>query len=70
MNGNVFSRIWRFYYEGFRSMTIGKTLWIIVLIKLFVMFAILRLFFFRPVLKGSDEQKAETVRSTLIELSE
>lgn len=70
MKGNVFSRIWRFYYEGFRSMTIGKTLWIIVLIKLFVMFAILRLFFFRPVLKGSDEQKAETVRSTLIELSE
>ena len=68
MKGNVFSRIWRFYYEGFRSMTIGKTLWIIVLIKLFVMFAILRLFFFRPVLKGSDEQKAETVRSTLIEL--
>ena len=70
MKGNVFSRIWRFYYEGFRSMTIGKTLWIIVLIKLCVMFAILRLFFFRPVLKGSDEQKAETVRSTLIELSE
>lgn len=70
MKGNVFSRIWRFYYEGFMSMTIGKTLWIIVLIKLFVMVAILRLFFFRPVLKGSDEQKAETVRSTLIELSE
>ncbi len=38
--------IWRFYLEGFRSMTLGRTLWLIILIKLFIMFFILRLFFF------------------------
>ena len=34
MKENVFLRIWRFYYEGFRSMTIGKPLWLIVIVKL------------------------------------
>ena len=39
------------YYEGFRSMRLGKTLWAIVLIKLFIMFAILKVFFFPNFLK-------------------
>lgn len=38
--------IWRFYAEGFRSMTLGRTLWLIILLKLFILFFILRLFFF------------------------
>lgn len=38
--------IGRFYLEGFRSMTLGRTLWLIILVKLFVLFFILRLFFF------------------------
>ena len=63
MKENIFRRIALFYYEGFKSMTVGKTLWVIVLIKLFIMFA------FQPVLKGSDEQNAQTVRRNLIEIS-
>lgn len=38
-------RIFYFYRDGFREMTIGRTLWAIILIKLFVMFFILKLFF-------------------------
>lgn len=38
--------IWRFYLEGFRGMTLGRTLWLIILVKLFILFFILRLFFF------------------------
>lgn len=38
--------MFRFYVDGFRSMTVGKTLWAIILVKLFIMFAILKLFFF------------------------
>ena len=34
------------YYDGFKQMTLGKTLWLIILIKLFVIFAVLKLFFF------------------------
>ena len=43
---NLSMRIFRFYVEGFRSMTWGRTLWILILIKLFVMFVILKIFFF------------------------
>ena len=58
--------VWRFYYEGFRSMTVGRVLWAIIIIKLFIMFAILRVFFFQPTLTGSDEEKAEKVRKQLL----
>lgn len=39
------------YYDGFRNMRLGKTLWAIILIKLFIMFAILKVFFFPNFLK-------------------
>jgi hypothetical protein len=54
-------RIFRFYRDGFRSMTIGKTLWKVIFIKLFIMFAVLKLFFFPNFLKtnfSSDEERA------------
>jgi len=40
MSNNIFIKIFRFYYDGFRGMTVGKKLWIIILIKLFVFFAV------------------------------
>ena len=62
------ARIFDFYVEGFRSMTVGKTLWLIILIKLFIMFAILKLFFFPNLLNrfDSDEERAEHVRTELL----
>ena len=38
-------KIFQFYRDGFAGMTLGKYLWAIVLIKLFIMFAVLKLFF-------------------------
>ncbi|MFH1118587.1 MAG: DUF4492 domain-containing protein [Bacteroidota bacterium] len=64
MKGKIFSRIFFFYYEGFKSMTIGRTLWAIILIKLFIMFAILKIFFFPDFLKtnfDSDEDRSDYV---------
>ena len=40
----IISSIFRFYVDGFRRMTLGKTLWTIILIKLFVLFAIVKVF--------------------------
>ena len=45
-------KVIRFYVEGFREMTVGRTLWAIILIKLFILFAVLKVFFF-PDLLGS-----------------
>ena len=51
----------RFYIDGFREMTLGRTLWAIILIKLFVLFAVLKLFFFPDLLAGkSDDEQAPT----------
>ena len=61
-------RIWLFYYDGFRNMSsLGRTLWIVVLLKLFIMFAILRVFFFRPALADceSDAEKSMVVIENL-----
>ncbi|HRY98494.1 MAG TPA: DUF4492 domain-containing protein [Bacteroidales bacterium] len=60
----ILKRILRFYYEGFRRMTWGRTLWTIILIKLFIMFAILKLFFFPDFLGtrfSSDEERSDYV---------
>ncbi len=52
MNKNSFLyKAFDLYYDGFRSMRLGKTLWAIILIKLFIMFAILKVFFFPNFLK-------------------
>ena len=72
-------RIFRFYYDGFREMTLGRTLWAIILIKLFILFVVLRLLFFPDVsataaregvtlcLRGkSAEERGEIVRNELI----
>ena len=39
-------RIFLFYLNGFKNMKLGKTLWIIILVKLFIIFFILKIFFF------------------------
>ena len=68
-NNSIPLKIWRFYMEGFRNMTLGKTLWAIILIKLFIMFFILRLFFFPNILQqkyDTDEERAHQVIENLI----
>jgi len=61
---NILIRIFFFYYEGFKNMTLGKKLWTIIIIKLFIMFVILKLFFFKDFLNNkfkSEEEKADYV---------
>lgn len=67
---NIFVRIWRFYYEGFKNMTIGRYLWIIILAKLAIMFLVFKLFFFPNILSrdyDTDEQRSQAVREHLIQ---
>ena len=61
-------QVFRFYMEGFREMRLGKTLWLIILIRLFIMFFILRLFFFPNYLGQFDTEaeKEEHVSGELI----
>ncbi len=65
------ARVFHFYLEGFKAMTLGKTLWCIILIKLFIMFFVLKLFFFPSFLKqyGNATGKSRYVSEELIERS-
>ncbi len=65
---NVFQKIWQFYYTGFKEMTVGKTLWIIILIKLFVMFFVLKLFFFKCDLREykTEQEKGNKVIENIL----
>lgn len=69
-NLSAFSRrVWDLYYDGFRNMTVGKTLWLIILMKLFIFFVVMKLLFFPNLLKknfSTDEERAEHVRSELL----
>lgn len=65
---NAIRKITRFYIDGFREMTIGKTLWLIILCKVFVLFFVLKLFFFPNRLKAlpDDAAKGAFVATDLI----
>ena len=54
--------VWELYRDGFRNMTWGRPLWLLILLKIFILFAILRVFFFKPAMAGmSDREKREAV---------
>ena len=65
---NFAYRVFDLYYDGFRNMRLGRTLWAIILIKLFIIFAILKVFFFPNFLKEqAKDDEAGYVATELVE---
>ena len=69
---NFFVRAFRLYRDGFRGLTpTSKKLWLIIAIKLFIMFAVLRAFVFPNFLKQQAAEqhvdKSEFVGSELLD---
>ena len=65
----LYKRIWDLYYDGFKNMTVGKSLWILIIVKLFIFFVIIKWLFFPNILKenyDTDEERADAVRKELI----
>ena len=65
----IVTNIWHFYLDGFRSMTWGRTLWVIILLKLFILFLVLKLFFFPDFIgqRAGDMDEDEFVSRELID---
>lgn len=66
---NFLYRTYELYYDGFRNMRLGKTLWLIIGIKLFVIFVILKLLFFPNFISQHSEkgEEAEFVATEVLE---
>ena len=64
---NWLYRAFDLYRDGFRQMTLGRTLWAIILIKLFIIFVILKIFFFpNYICTHADEGKESEFVATQI----
>ena len=64
------ARILRFYIDGFKEMTVGRYLWALILVKLFILFFVFKLFFFPNILSrdyDNDSDRAAAVRHNMIE---
>ncbi len=62
-------KVCNFYIEGFKSMTVGKSLWVLILIKLFVIFAVLKLFFFPDILSTQYDSDTDRANAVLMHLT-
>lgn len=63
-----FKSVYLFYYDGFTNMRVGKTLWLVIGVKLFIMFAILKWLFFPNILKENfqtDEERGQYILQQL-----
>lgn len=65
----ILKKIFYFYRDGFREMTVGRQLWLIIAIKVIIMFAVLKLFFFPDVVKEKTPiggEESATVRQEVL----
>ncbi|MDE7468360.1 MAG: DUF4492 domain-containing protein [Muribaculaceae bacterium] len=66
---NWFIRVFEFYRQGFASMTVGRTLWLVIAIKVAIIFLVLKLWLFPNYLNANydtDAERSGAVRSSLI----
>ncbi len=66
----LLAKVLSFYRDGFRNMRLGRTLWTIILIKLLVLFTVLKLFFFPDVLQVNYDNDAARADHVLRRLTQ
>jgi len=59
----------RFYVAGFRSMTVGRSLWLVIIIKMVVLFGVLKLFFFPDFLETRFDNNTDRSNYVLEQIS-
>lgn len=66
----LLKKTYLFYKEGFANMpSWGKQAWLVIIIKLFVMFVVLKIFFFPNFLKTNYKTDAERSHHVLENLT-
>ena len=69
----ILKKVFLFYVDGFRNMSdSGIKLWLIIIVKLLIMFLVLKLFFFKDFLNSkckTDHEKSNYVMEQLTNLN-
>ena len=66
--GSFLKRAVDLYVDGFRSMTVGRSLWILIILKVILLVFVFKLIFFPNKLQSeysTDADRAQAVRSAL-----
>ncbi|DAB31986.1 MAG TPA: DUF4492 domain-containing protein [Sulfurospirillum sp. UBA11407] len=66
---SILKKIFYFYIDGFKNMGVGKKLWLIIGVKFFIFFVVMKLLFFPNILQtqfSTDEQRADYVIENLV----
>lgn len=64
----MLKKIIHFYVDGFKNMKLGKTLWLLIAVKLFILFAVVKWLFFPNFMKTefkTDEERSQYVLEQL-----
>ncbi len=56
---NILCRVADLYVDGFRNMTLGRTLWAIIFLKLLIVLVVMKLLFFPNFLSSNAEEGKE-----------
>jgi len=60
---DTITKIFNFYLDGFKNLKpYSKRLWLIIFIKIFIIFAILKLFFFPDILHTKYKTDSERIK--------
>ena len=59
MSARLGRRILDLYVDGFRNMTVGRSLWALIIVKLLLLFAVLKIFFFTDILATRYDNDAD-----------
>lgn len=59
MSARLGRRILDLYVDGFRNMTVGRSLWALIIVKLLLLFAVLKIFFFPDILASRYDNDAD-----------
>ena len=65
---NLLKKIFFFYYDGFKNMKIGKKLWLLIAIKLFILLVVVKWLFFPDIMKtrfNTDAQRSSYILNQL-----
>lgn len=56
----ILKNIARFYIDGFRNMTLGRVLWAVIVVKLIIMFGVLKVFVYDISLSHIGDERAKS----------